>query len=517
MDVHNRVFWIVVFALFLLTRIPVRSRYLSIDNVNLAFALEKFDPRAHQPQPPGYPLFVLFNRAVNAVFHDAEKTFAFTGLLASALCLPVVCVVGTRMFAPWVGRASALLLLLVPPFWYGSLEGPLRPYLALFSLLTAYGCWRCWNGEKSYAIWSAVVLGIGAGFRPDLGGYLFPLWLLSAWMGTRSAASVIKGLAVMAAVVFAWLGGTAYVVGGFVELYRLNVNYVAYQSVGQTVARQISRLIIWNGTAVLGALWALPVVFKVRERANVLTAQTIFIITWLLPGLLFQGFVHVEDPGHTLFSVPPLCIVAAFLIFAATERMTQMREVFLAGALVLHTMLFLGLFSLPAAGAPAGGWHSLQNAFMFGTFETSIGELRYLDNTALKTMAELHQFERKDVPTIIVSSDVDTVNWFMNWRIMRYYAPNLDIWVLGDAAAPRFVRHVRRDRTLEMTSTAPLQVPVPRQGRIIWLLEREGPFHRALKQFVPALEDGEDLSYTDMTADAQPFSVMGFDFIPSEH
>jgi 4-amino-4-deoxy-L-arabinose transferase-like glycosyltransferase len=231
---------------------------LSIDNVNLAFALEKFDPRAHQPQPPGYPLFVLFNRAVNVIFHDAETTFAVTGLVVSALCLPIVCAVGTGMFAHWVGRASVLLLLLAPPFWYASQEGPLRPHLALFSLLTAYGCWRCWNGEKRFALWSAIVLGIGAGFRPDLGGYLFPLWILSAWMGTRSIVSVLKGLVVMAAVVFAWLGGMAYVVGGFHELYRLNVDYVAYQSAGQTVARQLSRLVIWNGTAILGRCGRCP-------------------------------------------------------------------------------------------------------------------------------------------------------------------------------------------------------------------------------------------------------------------
>src|SRR6185503_692453 len=83
----SRLFWIVVLALFLLTRIPAMSQYLSIDNVNLAFSLEKFDPRDHQPQPPGYPLFVVFNRIVNVVFHDAEKTFALTGLLVSALSL----------------------------------------------------------------------------------------------------------------------------------------------------------------------------------------------------------------------------------------------------------------------------------------------------------------------------------------------------------------------------------------------------------------------------------------------
>jgi hypothetical protein len=46
-DRFQRVFWVIVFALLLLTRIPNAARYLSIDNINLALALEKFDPLNH--------------------------------------------------------------------------------------------------------------------------------------------------------------------------------------------------------------------------------------------------------------------------------------------------------------------------------------------------------------------------------------------------------------------------------------------------------------------------------------
>src|SRR5215471_10712374 len=197
-------FWIAVFALLLLSRIPAMATYLSIDNVNLALSLERFDPRAHQPQPPGYPLFVLFAKIVNVAFGDPATTFKTIGLLATALCLPLTFALGKRMFGHWVGRAAVVLLLVTPPFWYASLEGPLRPFLGLFSLLTAYCCWRCWNGEKAFALWSAIALAIGSGFRPDLGGFLFPLWLLSAWMGTRSVTAIIRGLVVIAAIVFLW-------------------------------------------------------------------------------------------------------------------------------------------------------------------------------------------------------------------------------------------------------------------------------------------------------------------------
>src|SRR5262245_30911756 len=124
-------FWFLVLALLLVTRLPAAAQYLSIDNVNLAFALDNFDPRIHQPQPPGYPFFVLFARIINFFFHDVEKTFLAVSLLVSALCLPVLYALGKRMFDPWVGKAAVLLLLLNPVFWHSGLDGPLRPNLAL--------------------------------------------------------------------------------------------------------------------------------------------------------------------------------------------------------------------------------------------------------------------------------------------------------------------------------------------------------------------------------------------------
>jgi hypothetical protein len=519
---EEKAFWFLVFSLFLLTRLPITAQYFTIDNVNLAFSLERFDPRAHQPQPPGYPLFVVFNRLTNVIFRNPATTFKATGLLVSALCLPLTFAVGKQLFNEWTGRAAVFMLLLAPPFWYASVEGPLRPHLALFSLLTAYCCWRCWNGEKSFVMWGALSLGIGSGFRPDLGGFLFPLWLLSAWMGTRSLATVVKGLLAMAGIVFLWLGGMAYTVDGFKNLYELNRNYVFNQSQRQSIVlgaadhawlRQISRLVVWNGTAIVASLWAVPIFLRAKERVGLLSSQFVFMLVWLLPGFLFQALIHIEDPGHTLFSVPAICISAAYLIFVATQRIVKVREISLAFALIINVMLFLNFFSLPAAAETTGGRHSLRNTFLFGVFETSIGELRFQDNTAALTLAELQQLTPGDRRLVIVSSDAGVRDWFMNWRIARYYVSDIDIWVIADLQNPKSIEHVRRDRTLEKKVGNSLEIPIPAGARIIWLLEREGPFHSELKKVVSPLPGGAYLSYTDIRPEMLPFRVMEFNFV----
>src|SRR5438128_5941072 len=210
-----RLFWIVLFGLLLLTRVPAMANYLSIDNVNLAFSLEKFDPRIHQPQPPGYPFFVFFTRMVNVVFHDAERTFIAVSLLVGAASLCAAYALAGKMFSHWAGAAAAFLLLVNPVFWHATLDGPLRPNLALFSLLTAYCCWRCWNGEKRFAYWGAVALGVGSGFRPDLVAFLLPLWFLSSWAGTKSWRSVVQGAILLAAIICVWIGALLIAMGGF--------------------------------------------------------------------------------------------------------------------------------------------------------------------------------------------------------------------------------------------------------------------------------------------------------------
>ena len=88
-------FWTLITVLIALTRISASAEYFSIDNVNLALALEKFDPNNHQPQPPGYPFFVASGRLVNFFFHDARLTFLAVSLLVTGLCLLVIVALGS--------------------------------------------------------------------------------------------------------------------------------------------------------------------------------------------------------------------------------------------------------------------------------------------------------------------------------------------------------------------------------------------------------------------------------------
>jgi hypothetical protein len=514
-----RIFWIAVFALLLCTRIPAMSHYLSIDNVNLAFSLEKFDPRIHQPQPPGYPFFVLFGRIVNFFARDAERTFYIISLLVSGLCLPVAFALGRRMFSAWAGIAAVLLLLLNPVFWYSSLEGPLRPNLALFSLLTAYCCWRCWNGEKQFAIWGAVALGIGSGFRQDLIAFLFPLWLISAWVGTKSWRMLLQGLAVLAALAAVWVGALVWAMGGVQTFLKIMLDYAADQSRPESIVlgsstgawlRQISRLVIWNALAVVTWVWAAPFYFRHRERLGALSAHAVFFFIWLVPGVIVQALIHIGAPGHTLHSVVALCVLGGYFLSLAPAR-----DVLLGTALVLNSMLFLDFFALPEGTANAADrTRSVKNAMLFGTFESSIGEVRWLDDVTGTTLKEIAEFTPKDRPSVIITTDTYVTQWFMNWRIGRYYLPAQDFWVFAGNAPRKRVEHIRRNLVLETKETSPLRLPLFREGRILWLIEPGSEIHKQLAS-VQQLKGGRYVFYSDVTADSPAFTVGDFDVVPA--
>src|SRR5438309_4991167 len=88
-----------------LTRLLFSSHFLyDIDSVNFALALDRFDPAAHQPHPPGYFLYVCLGRLMNALFHDANSSYVAISILAGAAAAILIYLLAER----WFGRRSAV-------------------------------------------------------------------------------------------------------------------------------------------------------------------------------------------------------------------------------------------------------------------------------------------------------------------------------------------------------------------------------------------------------------------------
>src|SRR5262245_10278369 len=92
----------------LVSRWPYRARMLyNWDAVQFALALREFDVAKHQPHPPGYLLYVLLGRVLNA--WSGDPAFAYVGLamLFSAATTFVVYWLGRHLYDRATATAAA--------------------------------------------------------------------------------------------------------------------------------------------------------------------------------------------------------------------------------------------------------------------------------------------------------------------------------------------------------------------------------------------------------------------------
>ena len=132
----------------------------------------------------------------------------------------------------------------------------------------------------------------------------------------------------------------------------------------------------------------------------------------------------------------------------------------MAAALVFNAMLFLDFFPLPVDRGNESlirGNPSIKNAMLYGTYRVVDGNGARSWTTLTRTTLEgdCRNSLRRTGPSIIISTDTYRDQFFMNWRIGRYYLPKQDFWVLyNNDAEQKTLEHIRRDVVLEVRKTS---------------------------------------------------------------
>src|SRR5579872_3825518 len=128
--------WIGALVLFLAaTRWALAPRYLYyFDSANFALSLERFNPALHQPQPPGYPCFVLLIRLIHLWIPNAERVLLIAGLLAAAAATILIRLLAREVFGAPAGMLAAALLASNPVFWFAGITNQIRLFLAVSAI-----------------------------------------------------------------------------------------------------------------------------------------------------------------------------------------------------------------------------------------------------------------------------------------------------------------------------------------------------------------------------------------------
>jgi hypothetical protein len=314
-----------------LTRAPfVPPTLEDYDSVNFALALERFDPLAHQPHPPGFPVYVALAVLANAVVPEPSRALGLLSALSQALAVfPAFAVFSS--LAPHRRQAwlATLLLFASPVVWFNGAR-PLSDSTGLLFALAAQALLLRHLQTGRGLVAGSLVAGVAVGVRLQTVALTAPLWLLAASRrGPRA-----KAIAALALGGAAWLvpllvasGGPARYLAAFghtmatafdVEpiFMRFSVNLAA-RAAGYVLLAPSIELVLGGIVLALVLLGAWHMGSRHRER---LALALLCFGPYLLTHALFH---HVEAIRYAVPYLP----MASLLVAAGIGRLAARVEV----------------------------------------------------------------------------------------------------------------------------------------------------------------------------------------------
>ena len=301
-----------------LSRIPLRAHVLPTwDAVQFALALERYDIVTHQPHPPGYILYVAAARIVEVFTRDPTASLVWLSIAASGAAVFFVYRLAWMLYGRLAAAVAAIGLATSPLFWfYGEVGLPYAVEAALASMVGMLA-WPARCGRATAILLSAVGLGLAGGVRQSLLPLFFPLWVTTAWAGTRLFGALAAGAAVMALTTVLWLFPMLHLAGGVGAYFSASAELFE-STVRATTVMAPAGAWLDNGralaeAAVLGLGLLLPGLFWAAARAvrSGFGPRERFLLAWVLPPLVVYLWFHFGQYGYLLAILPALYIFIA--------------------------------------------------------------------------------------------------------------------------------------------------------------------------------------------------------------
>lgn len=318
-------------------RWPDRARWLfSWDANTFALALERYDVHAHRPHAPGYPVYVLLGRGVNALVPGANDALVALSLLFTAAAAIALYGLGRQLVGRAAAAAAVALFLAAPVAYVHSVTANAYTAEMAGSILVAWAAWRAHADPRaSRLVLLAFAMGIAVGVRPSLALYLGPVLAWGALRPPGSLAVQARRLAPAIAV------GVATCLAWFIPMVSLSGGYATWSAANRiqggqvvfaktlfnagwpAVAENLDRLHLFLRWELL---WVAPVLatlglaaltaWKPRPAASgpCWSRPVTFLALWLTPALAFFATVysgyHEGPSGYILVALPGLLLVA---------------------------------------------------------------------------------------------------------------------------------------------------------------------------------------------------------------
>lgn len=396
------------------SRLVYAPPYLfGFDSANFAFAIDRFDPRQHQPQPPGYPLFVALLKVLNGLVRSANHALILSGIIGTVAGVVLTWMWAAEMFGNRAGWLAAVILAVHPVFWVAGIVNPVRTFLVVIAAATAVLSWRAMTAADP-RVWfyaTSGALGLLAGFRPETLVLLFPLWVAAGWFRRLSIRAWLIGAGILAASALVWIAPLVIRMGGARSTFTIFFEYLRFNSQAYTMAfgasssasaATIRRVLIWNFGLTVAWIWAVPFALG-RLRTKWTRVQSLSLTCSFVPAFLFHALIHVRDIDQTLITIPVLCVLGGAVL--SNVRTSALMPV----AAVIAILVTAWNFRRPMLPEMAAA---------------SRAPMRFINDWNRSTFAALDSLSMSSNSVLVWDGAV------VSWRQVSYYYPNRRLLVL---------------------------------------------------------------------------------------
>lgn len=349
-------------VLFLAVRLPFLPPTLDdIDGLNFDLGTHDYNPVAHRPHPPGFPVFILLAKAAHPLFSSHAGALAFLSAIFSSLSVFPVYFLARALASRRVAVLAAVLTLFSPLVWFNSVR-PMSDLTGFFmvltsqSLLVAGAIGLAGNVPPARRLWHAGVLlaGLAAGVRLQALVLVGPV-LLFGWIRFRSIRlGTMAGFAGSAA---AWVVPLLILSGGpaayFESLSRLVRDALPVEPLVSSMTIRRAIVALWD---VLGAPWgsiwlAVPMLMAAAVGVVAAAVSNRRMLGWvLLLALPYATYHYLLQMTATTRYAVPLVPFVSLLAAAALVGWRPVRRP-IVGLIAAVFVMVSAASTLPALAA----------------------------------------------------------------------------------------------------------------------------------------------------------------------
>ena len=546
---------LLLLVLVVATRLPLAGKFLyEWDSANFALALERYDILLHQPQPPGYILFVGVGKVFNQIFPDANTTLVFMSIMFSILTVILVYFLGKELFSKKIAIISSILLIFSPIFWFYGEIATIYPSESFLAILIAYTSYQAFKGRNSFLYISSLVLGLAGGFRQDLIPFMFPLWMFCLFYRDHHFKRVVTALAVLGVSILLWLLPSIILAGGLENYLHTGGHFSASFATSSVLfGAPLSNHLLMDGLLFswlmigLGFIGGfLIVIFLIWKRKTLLdrkmlkNPRLIFLGLWILPSLLFLIFVPLSKPGYTLTFLPALILILGYVVTGFSQNLGVKFNIssgkVVSALIIIYVLLNSVYFLYPYNLNEESTWETqidhmnttekmilgLDMLFMYNQEKITIND----QNTEwhLEVIGNLSQ--NRPQSTQIIIRDIIREDQGFSWRKAMYALPEYSVYYLFDSGNSQLKSnklnnqvsaYYGKNHTFTISQSSALEIPINSSTeRIVWIMDNRSPFFQELQSQLEIktihLPNGLNIYYSEVKGKKLDFEVGGFEF-----